>query len=366
MLVFAVSPLQADPMIPESGNVIEAETPPKTQTPIPLMRLNNQSIEEFLAAHPPQNLRETPAPAVENNRHKMEFRLTVRDGVIAGLILLFVVVTVILRKKRKADPGKVQPKQEKSKEDLNLSEEERKAIEQSESKSTALNEKNYWRYVLRIFIYPLQGHVIFATIGGTIFFTMMYVAMFVPFYGLIIAIMFFCYLAACMVSIIETAVTVEREDTFDWPDFMSWFDWIGKALLLMMSWAICYGPPVAYLLHFKQPDPLFFALVVIGGFIAPMYTLAVALVGGFSSLNIINIFKSIGRTFFPYLLTVILAMLIGILNLLIHRIPLTGIPVWGGVVRWFIFVYFLFVNMRLLGLFYKAHRLKLQWYGEDE
>ena len=178
--------------------------------------------------------------------------------------------------------------------------------------------------------------------------------------------MFVCYTIASMVKIIETAVTTEREDLYDWPDFLDWFDWVGKAILFLLAWGISYAPAIAYVVLLKRVDGWLFGLIGLGIFIAPMYTLSISLVGGFGSLNIINIFKSIAHTFFPYLATVIFWVLTQYLNFLAYYSPLTKIPMWGGVVRWFIFVYFLFVNMRLLGIFYKAHRLKLGWYGEAE
>lgn len=332
--------------------------------PVPLTRLDDQSIQEFLTAHPPQNLQEAPAPVVQE---KKSFSLSPRDGIIAAVIVVLIVLFVVLRKKKTVTEQEVKKREEAAKEALNLSEDEKKALEHAQKvPKTAINPQNYWSFVPRIFIYPFQGQVVFATAGGTIFFAIMNVAMYAPFYGLMVMIMSVCYLVACMVNIIETAVTVEREDVFDLPDFMTWFDWAGKVFLLAMSVVLCYGPAVAYLYWLKRPDPVLFALVGMGAFISPMYTLSIALVGGFESLNPVNIFKSIGYTFIPYVLTLIVLIFTQILSFLAGLIPLVHIPIWGGLFKWFFVVYFLFVNMRLLGIFYKAHRLRLRWYGEDE
>lgn len=344
------------------------EVPPQaSKASAPLTRLDNKSLEEFLAAHPPQNLAETqPVSAVEE---KPKDLLWLRPaGWIVGAVVVFLLVVLAVRRRAAVSAEKeVRQKEEAVRENLQLSEEERKALETSETKpKTALDEKNYWRHVPKVFIYPFRGQVIFAAIAGTVFFFIMGIAMLAPFYGFVVSLMFFCYLTACMVSIIETAVTVEREDVFDWPDFTFWIDWLGKAVLLILAWVICYGPAAAYVTHFKRLDAVFLILIVLGSFISPMYTLAIALVGGVSSLNIINILKSIGAAFGAYALTVLLLLVTQVLNLLVSRSPLTQIPIWGGVFQWFLFVYFLFVNMRLLGIFYKAHRLKLRWYGEDE
>jgi len=229
-----------------------------------------------------------------------------------------------------------------------------------------VHEKNYWQHLPRVFIYPVRGKILWATLGATVFFSIMNVAMFAPFYGFIVMIIFFCYSIACMVSIIETAATSDREDYFEWPDYQDWFDWIGKGILLVLANILCFAMAGAYFWFFKKIDILFFILVFFGGFIQPMYVMAIALVGGFSSLNIINVVKSVSYTLVPYTITLIFLILVQCLNFLIQMIPLLQIPIWGFLLKWFLFVYFMFVNMRTLGLFYRAHRLKLRWYGEDE
>jgi hypothetical protein len=350
--------------VQETAAAIEPLKVEQPQTAGPLTNLDNQSIQEFLTAHPPQNLQETPAPVVQEEK---SFSVSPREGIIAAVIVALVVVFVVLRKKNTVMKQEVKKKEEAAKEALNLSEDEKKALEHAQNvPKTAIHPQNYWRFVPRIFIYPFKGQVVFATVGGTVFFSIMNVAMYAPFYGLLVMVMFICYMVACMVNIIETAVTVEREDVFDLPDFTTWFDWIGKVFLLAMSVVLCYGPAVAYMYWLKRFDPVFFALIGMGAFISPMYTLSIALVGGFESLNPVNIFKSIGYTFVPYALTLIVLIFTQVLSFLTGLVPLVHIPIWGGLFKWFFVVYFLFVNMRLLGIFYKAHRLRLRWYGEDE
>ncbi len=362
-----VPPTLADeskPVIETAVAIVEPLEAQQPQPAAPLTSLDNQSLQEFLTAHPPQNLQETPAPVVQE---KKNFSLSPHEGIIAAGIVLLIVLFIVLRKKKTVTEQEVKKKEEAAKEAMNLSEEEKKALEHAQKvPQTALNSRNYWCFVPRIFIYPFKGQVVFATVGTTVLFSVMNVAMYAPFYGFLVMIMFICYLVACMVNIIETAVTVEREDVFDLPDFTTWVDWAGKVFLLAMSVVLCYGPAVAYMYWLKRVDPGLFMLIGMGAFISPMCTLSVALVGGFESLNPVNVFKSIGYTFVPYTLTLIVLVFTQVLSFLTGLIPLVHIPIWGGLFKWFFVVYFLFVNMRLLGIFYKAHRLRLRWYGEDE
>lgn len=281
----------------------------------------------------PQNLRETPSPAPVVPEKK-GFRLSPRDGIIGAVIAVLIGLFAVQRKYKTAADREVKEKEEAVKATLNLSGDEKKALEKGASRQkTAVNARNYWCFVPRVFIYPFKGQVIFATIGGSVLFSIMNVAMFAPFYGFLAMIMFVCYFVACMVNIIETAVTVEREDVFDLPDFITWFDWVGKVFLLAMSVVLCYGPAVAYVHWLKRFDPVFFALIGMGAFISPMYTLSISLVGGLESLNPINIFKSIEYTFVPYVLTLVVLIFTQVLSFLTGLIPLVRITIWGGIVQ---------------------------------
>ncbi|HBR13977.1 MAG TPA: hypothetical protein DD723_00325 [Candidatus Omnitrophica bacterium] len=351
--------------------------------------LNNASLQEMAESNFGKGLpvpdESSPSDVPSTSK---AFPVTLRDSIIAGAVFIFLgIITVFMKRKasRKIEEKASVPEQSALSQDKpdagGAPVSENKPAFQGRSTPQVTEETlkrhsvkrkeksvqiNFWKEAPRVFIYPLRGNVLSASIGGTVFFTGINIAMYAPFYGIIACIMFVCYTIASMVKIIETAVTTEREDLYDWPDFLDWFDWVGKAILFLLAWGISYAPAIAYVVLLKRVDGWLFGLIGLGIFIAPMYTLSISLVGGFGSLNIINIFKSIAHTFFPYLATVIFWVLTQYLNFLAYYSPLTKIPMWGGVVRWFIFVYFLFVNMRLLGIFYKAHRLKLGWYGEAE
>jgi len=148
-----------------------------------------------------------------------------------------------------------------------------------------------------------------------------------------------------------------------------------KCILFVLALVISYLPVFLYVKYVMAFN--FFSgnlvhvfvllgLLVIAGFINPMYTLSISLVGGFSSLNPVNVFKAIGHVFLPYFLTVIFIIFLQGLSVAAHVLPFKNIPLIGFFFKWFVNVYFLFVNFRLLGIFYKAHRQTLRWYGEDD
>ncbi len=263
-----------------------------------------------------------------------------------------------------------------------VNKEEEDKISKEEYENLTNEEKNrlsespvklFLRSVPRIFIYPARGKVLLATMGASVMFYIFRVAMYAPFYGFFAMIFGFCYIVACIVKIIETAVTQEREDLFDWPSFTEMVDWFGKAFLFLVGWLICHGTAIVIFINLIRYEEIRFFVValsvglfVVGIFVYPMYILSMSLVGGAASLNIINIVKAINATFVSYALTFVILIFTQILSGLIRLIPILGIPFFGSILKWFIFVYFLLVNMRLLGIFYKTHRLKLRWFGENE
>ena len=240
--------------------------------------------------------------------------------------------------------------------------------EQINSHYDGINPKNYWMYVGGIFAYPLRRNIFFATVGGTIFFTIINFTVWVPFYGFIISLMFGCYLIGCLVSIVNVAATKERDDVFEWPEFINWSDWFGTTILFILANIISALPAFLYLKyisHFSF-DFVFFALVLMAVYIYPMFILTISLVGGFQSLNIFGVFIAIKQVFIPYTFTVLFFMFLQVLSAIVaYKVPLTGIPFWGNFFKWFISIYFMFITYRLLGIFYRAHRLKLNWFGEE-
>lgn len=233
--------------------------------------------------------------------------------------------------------------------------------------------KMFWNAFPRVFIYPFRPHVLLAAVAASVLFYVVRIAMYAPFYGFFATILAYVYLVACFVKIIETAVQQENEDTFDWPSFTEMVDWFGKGFLFLVGWLMCHVTAFIIFFNFIRFEPtrlfvvaLSVALLLIGMFVYPMVILSMSLVGGMASLNIINVFKAINSTYVAYVLLLVLLFLTQVLSGLTHMIPLIGIPLFGDLFKWFLFVYFMLVDMRLIGIFYKTHRTVLQWYGEDE
>jgi len=360
--------------------------------------LNNDSIQELLASdaskvvekpaapkkiekkgRAPRTSRrqeaKTPAEAAMKKMTAFKDKYAVGTGV--GLIVL-IGIMFVLTKIRESAQVKEQRDEIKSIGDLkvsgSVSEEEYASLLKNATDALAEAEgEPFWKKIPGVFIYPLQGHVLLATVGASVFFYFYRIALVIPFYGFIAAIMLGCYIVACVVKIIETAVTSDRADLFDWPDFTEWVDWFGKFFLFIIGWIICHGTAIfIFWKCFKYAEiqfimiPLCIGLFILGVFVYPMYILSMSLVGGLASLNIVNVLKAIGTTFVAYMLTFLVLTFTQFLSVLANLIPLNAIPFLGGILHQFIFVYFLLVDMRLLGIFYKSYRLKLRWYGEDE
>jgi len=335
--------------------------------------LNNESLVKLGLIPPPE-----PEITEEGNKLPISWQY-----LLIGAVVMVIGVLVFIKYKQQA----VQPSEPVADGETSTDTEQTEAVQQEpmvlQEKNVYVGEKDEKEIVKRVqaasplvemliripglFIYPFRKNILWATLGGTVIFTIMHFAMYAPFYGFVIFLMFICYTIASMVSIIQGAVNSDDEITYDWPDFIDWFDWIGKFILFILSIIIIYGPPILYVVKIsKQPDWFFFVLLIIGGFTYPMYVLSISLVGGLASLNVINIVKSIGYTFLSYFVMFLILGVIQTMNVFAYMIPLVHIPIWGKFIHWFIFVYFLFVTMRLLGIFYRVNRYHLGWFKEGE
>lgn len=263
---------------------------------------------------------------------------------------------------------------EKMKEENKVSDEEHALlVKDAKSRIKQTPMKMFWTAFPRVFIYPFRPQVLLAAVGASVVFYIVRIAMMAPFYGFFATIFAYVYLVACFIKIIETAVQQEKEGAFDWPSFTEMVDWFGKGFLFIIGWLMCHGTAFFLFFNLVRFEPIRFfvvalsvALLLIGMFVYPMVILSMSLVGGAASLNIINVFKAIGETYVAYVFLLFLLFMTQIFSGLTQMIPLTGVPLFGSIFKWFLFVYFMLVDMRLIGIFYKTHRTVLQWYGEDE
>ena len=109
-------------------------------------------------------------------------------------------------------------------------------------------------------------------------------------------------------------------------------------------------------------DPVFWALVVLGSMYYPMALLTVAMSGNFLALNPLVVIPAIMRAPFDYIICLVAFMLVVGLGAVTKQLLALPVPFVGPAIQIFLTLYFMLVEMRLLGLFYNANEDNLNWY----
>lgn len=186
-------------------------------------------------------------------------------------------------------------------------------------------------------------------------------------FALVFGVLAAGYLFAFLQQII-TSTSLGEEKMPGWPDFTEiWQDMIQPFRLLWGLFACCFGPAnICWYFAYNGSDlaeKLQTPLIVSGFLYLPMALTAVAMSDCLSSLNPVFILGSICKVPGQYLVAcLLLALIIGLKWL--AQVALARILPWFFVrylISAAILLYFLIVEMRILGLMYLWNRRKLAW-----
>ncbi len=223
--------------------------------------------------------------------------------------------------------------------------------------------------------YPIQRHGWVLLLGGSLLFFLIDIAtagfsMGAPStaaLALVFAVLAAGYLFAFMQRIITT--TAMGEDQMPgWPDFTEvWQDMIQPFRLLWGLFAACFGPAILcwYFAYNGSAlaEKLLVPLIAVGFLYLPMSLLGVAMSDSLASLNPLFVLTSICKVPGEYavaclLLVVIIGLKWAVEVALARVIPMFAIRYLISAV---VLLYFLIVEMRVLGLMYLWNRRKLGW-----
>ena len=221
-----------------------------------------------------------------------------------------------------------------------------------------VSAKNFWQQLPKIFLYPFRGDGLYIMIGGTVVFAVLN-------YSFLSFILGSFYTTACLVNIVRASIVPNNDQPPQWPDSLRWLEWLLTSCLLVAAGLLCYAPAMYYLNQVKEADAFYWFLVVVGSYFFPMYFLSVCLNENLAALNPLNIIFSIIRTISPYTSLVVFWFSLFLMKYFIEKTLLPHIPLLGYILKWFLFVYFLFVSMRAVGIFYRANKDKLLGFDEE-
>lgn len=222
--------------------------------------------------------------------------------------------------------------------------------------------------------YPFRRNGFILLVTGTLFFGILTGLLSAPSFGLfallgilVLGLFTSGYLAAYLLKIIVSSAGGE-EELPAWPDFNNWWDdIIQPALLVIATFVVSFAPVLGVAFWGGDLDPsvrlvFLVASLLFGCFYLPMGLLAVAMYDSMFALNPLLIVPSIIKIPKEYLAACFTLALIIVIETACSFV-LNLIPIWiiPALISGFLSLYFLAVEMRILGLMYQTKQDDLNW-----
>ena len=227
--------------------------------------------------------------------------------------------------------------------------------------------KPFFELLPGAFFYPFEGNGKILLIAGAIFFWLLELIVSISLFGFFIMLFISGYLIAYMFRIIGSSANGDKELP-DWPDFSDfWSDIVHPLSLVSATVVVCSLPVNFYFFLFPRSgqsifltDPLFWIAIIAGLLYFPMGLLAVALFNRVLALNPLLVIVSILKVPKEYLVACVILLFVYGASLLSKAIS-GYIPFFGQLLGWFLSLYFLMIEMRILGLIYYVNKKRLRW-----
>ena len=225
-------------------------------------------------------------------------------------------------------------------------------------------EKPFFPEIFKAFLYPIREGGIWIVIIGGIFFWVAQLIAAMSLFGLLMTIFISGYFSAYMIKIINSSAFGHTKLP-DWPDFMDFFESILRPFFLVfVTSVVSFLPAVLYMFFMiprGAPPNVFYALIIFGLLYQPMGLLAVAIYNTITALNPLLVLPSILRILAEYIVTcVVLILLIYARQIasifIVAFVPFVSMPIIS-----ILTLYFLAVQMRILGMIYYTSRERLGW-----
>jgi hypothetical protein len=229
-------------------------------------------------------------------------------------------------------------------------------------------DHSFFGRLLDAFAYPVRGRGFIMMAAGAVFFFFFGLGLQVSFnvFFMILFVLFWGYLAACLFNMIQSTANGE-DDIPDWPSLGDIYNDMARPFFLVSSTLLAMALPAAIYAFWIAagpiwPDPVFWGLIIAGLFMFPMALLAVVLFNTPMAVSPHVILPAIFRTFGHYLIAFLMLAILSAVGIVVYAYLEQIIPVIGWLFGWPLFLYLLAVEMRILGLLYHANRRKLGWF----
>ena len=232
----------------------------------------------------------------------------------------------------------------------------------TQSNAAQVREAGFWEGLPQAFLYPFQGDGLIVLVAGTLFFSAIGILGAV---SIILSLGVSGYLIAFMQKIL--LASAQGEHTLPpWPDLTDiWADVFLPFFQVLGTSLICFGP--AMFCRLFVPAELRWLTTVFylfGGFYFPMALLAVTMKGTVEAVNPVFVVGSLLRIPLDYLVTcLVLALTFGVHMASEPLLRFVPSFLLQSLISYFAALYFLTVEMRVLGLLYLANRRRLGWFN---
>ncbi len=241
---------------------------------------------------------------------------------------------------------------------------------QTPVKARQPREPGFFAAMVGSFRYPLQGDGVILLVAGTLFYCLINLRGFgvgglAAGASLILGIFGTGYLLAYLNSIV-TATAAGESHLPDWPDFSDWSDVVGPFLMGMGTLFACFLPAILFGV-FAEGTVRVYGLVtglLLGAGYLPMAFLAVAMFDNLGALDPRLVLPSIFRVYREYaVVCAFLGLVLAARYALNNVFAAWGIPILPTLLQGFAAMYFLTVQMRVLGVLYHTRREALGWFA---
>jgi pSer/pThr/pTyr-binding forkhead associated (FHA) protein len=224
----------------------------------------------------------------------------------------------------------------------------------------ATRTKTFGTAIKRSLVYPFRGNGIIILGCGTLFFGVLDLFPF-GFFALVIFVIVWGYMFAFMQRIVVTSAAGEDDP----PEFPEVSDIVSDILMpfcqLVITLLVSCGVPIFIWVKMGSLPGQFAMLLSMIYF--PMALLGVAMSDSFTALNPVFVLSSVMKVFKQYLVTCFvfagLIFFYGYVQNAVAESDIPFIPLYF--LFWFVFLVFLMIGMRILGMLYYLNRQKLGW-----
>ncbi|HUS35014.1 MAG TPA: FHA domain-containing protein [Verrucomicrobiae bacterium] len=225
----------------------------------------------------------------------------------------------------------------------------------------ATRTKTMGTAIKRSLSYPFRGNGVIILVCGTLFFGIVDLLPGFFLIGLALTVLLWGYMFAFMQRIIVTSAAGE-DDPPEFPDVSDIYSDICIPFLqLFVTSLLAFLPPI-FVFYNLGPIPGQFALILSMVYF-PMAILGVAMSDSFAALNPVFVLSSVMRIFKQYVVTCFvfagLAFMYTFVRGHLDEIELPLLVTYF--LFWFVFLVFLMIGMRILGMLYYLNKQKLGW-----